>query len=132
MRNLAAAVAFAAMAFATPALAQTSIPSSEAQPFLGTWSVALDANGQAFTMDVTIQDVEGNVAAEVGSPMGGAASKVGRIAKNEGKLVLSYSMNAEGQEFPVVMTLTPEGAEMNAVVDFAEGMFVANGRGTKQ
>jgi hypothetical protein len=129
----ALAATLAALSFGvSDVAAQTSVPTAEAQAFLGNWAVALDVDGQAFTMNLAIQDANGNLAAEVNSPLRTEPAKVNNIAKSEGNLVLSYSMDAQGQAIPVVLTLTPDGPALNAKIDLAGGMMVANGRGTKQ
>lgn len=107
-----------------------SVPAGEAANFMGTWAVEIDAQGQVFQMDVNISEAEGNVAAEVSSEMG--ADKVSNISKSAEKLVLSYMMNAQGQIVPVRISLTPTDAGVDAEVDFADGMFIAQGKGTKK
>jgi invasion protein IalB len=122
----------AAFAGVSAASAQAaSLPVAQAQTFLGDWAVALDAQGQSFTLTVDIKDVEGNVAADVGSDMSPTtrAQSVSRTGEN---LVVSFSMDAQGQQIPVVITLTPDGDALNASVDFAGGMFVATGKGTRR
>ena len=37
----------------------------------------------------------------------------------------------QGQTEPIALTLTPDGAELNVTMDFAQGMFVMTGRGAK-
>jgi hypothetical protein len=116
----------------TGAAQETSVSVADAQAFLGSWAVALDAQGQTFVMDLNITDADGNVAAEVSNEMMPAATKAQRISKNGENLVIAFSMEAEGQQFPVVMTLTPEADALNASVDFAGGAFVSTGKGTKK
>jgi hypothetical protein len=108
------------------------VPVADAQAFLGKWAVALDAQGQVFTMNVNIQDSEGNVAAEVTSDMAPEAVKAEKVAKAGENLVLTFSIDAQGQIVPMVMTLTPATDGLDANVDFAAGMFVTTGKGTKQ
>ena len=127
---LAALITVAIGPGASDAVAQTSVATADAQPFLGDWTVALDAQGQTFTMDINVQDDGGNVAAEVSSQMG--STTVQRIAKNGENLVLSYTMDAQGQMVPVRMTLVPEDAGVDVSVDFADGMFQTTGKGTRK
>ncbi len=116
----------------TGAAQATSISVTEAQAFMGSWAIALDAQGQAFVMNLDLTNADGNVAAEINNEMMPGATKASRIEKNGANLVLNFSMEAEGQQFPVVMTLTPADDALNASVDFAGGMFVAAGKGTKK
>ena len=112
------------------AQAQNTIPVSEAQPFMGAWTIAVDAQGMTFNMDLDVTDEGGNVAAQVSSEMG--TTKVTRISKSADKLVLGFSMDAQGQMIPVVITLSPTAAGFDAELDFAGGMFMASGKGTKR
>jgi hypothetical protein len=114
---------------AAPAAAAT-INASDAQGFLGKWGFALDAQGQAFALDLNITDEAGKVAAEISSEMG--TSKVSSIVKNADKLVLTYSMDAQGQQIPVAITLAQAEGGLNADFDFAGGMFMLSGKGTKK
>jgi len=118
-----------ALASVSSANAQT-IPVAEAQTFLGSWVLALEAQGQAVAMDLNITDDAGNVAAEVVSPMG--AQKISKIARNEAKLLLSATMDLQGQAIPISILLTPTDAGVDVEMNVAEGMFVAQGKGTKK
>jgi hypothetical protein len=111
-------------------LAGQSIPAADAQAFLGIWAVAIDAQGQTFTMDVAIEELQGNVAAEISSELG--TSQVQRISKTGENLVLSYSIDVQGQQVPVVMTLTTAAEGLNANIDFADGMYETTGKGTRK
>ena len=113
---------------ATDALAQSSIPTADAQAFVGTWAVNIEAQGQQFTMNVAIKDAAGSLAADVtAEQMGSQAVKT--ISKNGESLVLAYEAEAQGQVFPIKITMAPDGATQ---IDFADGMFTASGTGTKQ
>jgi hypothetical protein len=123
-------VLVAGLALGVNTASAQSVSASDAQAFLGLWAVSVDAQGQTLVMDLDIKNEGGNVAAEVNSQLG--RSQVERITRNGDKLVLSYSVNAQGQQVPVVMTLAAADAGLNADLDFAGGMFVASGKGTKK
>jgi hypothetical protein len=129
-RSLVAGAFVAVASLGASQLSAQAVPAADAQPFLGSWAVTIDAQGQSFTMDVDIQDAQGNVAAEVSSELG--STQVEKISRTGENLVLSYNMSAQGQQFPVVMTLTPAGEELNANLDFADGMFQTTGKGTRK
>jgi hypothetical protein len=112
------------------ASAQSSLASSEAEAFLGTWNLLLQTGQGDLGMDVTISDMNGNVGAAVDMPDLGASQDVTDIMRSGDDLVLTYSMNAQGQMVPVAMTLTPAGDDMAVEVDFANGMFIATGTAT--
>ena len=56
---------------------------------------------------------------------------ISNVSKSGEKLVLSYTMDAQGQSIPVKVSLTPTDAGLDAEMDFADGMFTAAGKGTK-
>lgn len=127
-----ALLAASVFADARAASAQAApLPVAEAQAFLGNWALALDAQGQAFTINVDIKDVGGNVAADVSSDMSPSA-QAQSVAKSGANLVISFAMDAQGQQVPVVITLTPNADALNASVDFAGGMFVMAGKGSRR
>jgi invasion protein IalB len=127
------AVVAATAAFGAPAAeAQETIPAAQAQGFLGAWAVAMDAQGQSFVMNVDIKDADGNVAAELTSDQMPGTTTASRVARDGDNLVLTFTIDAQGMVVPMVMRLTPEGDALNANVDFADGMFVAAGKGTKR
>jgi len=109
--------------------AQSELDTSEAQQFLGDWTIALQTDMGPMDFGLSVSDAEGRVAAQVQSPMGNV--DVSSISRSGDNLVLNYSMNAQGQDIPVSMTLRPDGDNMRASMDFAGGMFVATGTATK-
>ncbi len=124
------ALAAAMLAFAGVSRADAQVPVAEAQAFLGAWAVSIDAQGQTLAMTVNITEESGNVAAEVTSDLG--SQKVSQISKNAASLVLTYSLDAQGQLIPIVMTLAPTDAGLDATLDIAGGMMTAAGKGTKR
>lgn len=127
---LSAGFVATAIAFGAADLSGQELAASEAQAFLGSWSVAINAEGQTFVMDVAIEDEQGSVAAEVASELG--TSRVERVSRSGENLVLRYSFNYQGQAVPVTMTLAPAADGLNANVDFADGMYVTTGKGTRK
>lgn len=129
-RSFALVAAALAVGLAGVSRTEAQVPVADAQAFIGGWTLAVDAQGQAFQMGLNITNEGGNVAAEVNSELG--SQKVSQISKNADKLVLAYSMDAQGQQIPIVITLTPTAAGLDAALDFAGGMFTAAGKGTKR
>jgi hypothetical protein len=111
------------------ALAQTPLPASEAQAFLGNWNVALQTDMGPVDFGIHIRDVDGNVIADASSPQG--TETVSDISREEASLVLRYSLNADGQVFPVSITLLPDGDVLRASLNVGGGMFTATGTGTR-
>jgi hypothetical protein len=113
------------------ASAQSSLDTAEAQAFLGDWSLNMDSPQGAFVMSLMITDSSGKVAASVGADELGGMQPVTNITRSGENLVLRYEINVQGQSAPVALTLMPDGAALNADMDFADGMFVMSGRATK-
>jgi hypothetical protein len=111
------------------AIAQTPLPTSEAQAFLGNWNVALQTDMGPVDLGIHIRDLEGNVVAEASAPQG--TETVSDISRVEESLVLRYSMNADGQVLPISITLVPDGEQLRASLDVGGGMFSATGTGTR-
>lgn len=109
-----------------------TISASDAQAFMGAWAVEIDAQGQLFVMNLDVKTEDGNVAAELTNEMMPGVTKAEKVARSGDDLVLSFTIDAQGQIVPMVMTLTPAGEELDAEVDFAGGMFFANGKGKKR
>lgn len=128
LSKLAALALVAVVAGASQVEAQSSIPTADAQAFVGAWAVNVDAQGQTFTMNLNIKDSSGSLAADVTADQMGS-QVVETISKNGESLVLAYEAEAQGQVFPIKITLSPAG---DAQIDVADGMFTAAGKGTKQ
>jgi hypothetical protein len=124
---LAAAAMLAVPAGARAQASQLDV--AEAQAFLGSWTLAFQSEMGPFEMGLNIRDVQGKVAAQVTSELGNL--DITTISRAEDSLVLSYTMEAQGQSFPVSMTLKPNGEQLQASMDFAGGTFMVSGTGTK-
>lgn len=109
--------------------AQAPLPASEAQAFLGQWSVPFDTPQGSLAMTIHVEDQEGNVAARIVSDLGTQA--VDRAARSGESLVLSYALDFGGQSAPVDLTLTPNGDQMRASMSFAGGQFTLDGTATR-
>jgi hypothetical protein len=111
------------------ASAQSQLDASEAGAFLGTWMVSLDTDFGAFDMDLEIVDQDGKVAVSIGSPEQGMAD-VTDVSRSGESLVLEYEVDAQGQMFPISVTLARDGEGLTASFDFG-GQFSAVGTGTR-
>ncbi|MGD2046520.1 MAG: hypothetical protein PVJ80_14345 [Gemmatimonadota bacterium] len=112
--------------------AQSDLDASEAQAFIGAWTVSMTSDFGDFTMDLEIQDEGGKVAASIGAPdMGGPMESVSDVSMNGEDLVLAWEMDAQGQFVPAMMTLTVDGAGLTTVLDIADGQFSAPGEATR-
>jgi hypothetical protein len=122
-------------AFAAPATAAAQsapVRAADAQAFLGEWAVTVDAQGQPVVIELDITDENGNVVAEVNDPMGGGTIRIDRISKTGDNLVLSYDLDAQGQQFPISVTLSPAADALNANIDVAGGMLTTTAKATRR
>jgi hypothetical protein len=122
-------LAVAIWAIPSEATAQSQLDISQAQPFLGSWTLAFESEMGPFQVGLNLRDVEGKVAAQLTSDLGNV--EIITVARAEDNLVLSYTMEAQGQALPVSMTLKPAGEQLHASMDFAGGAFMVNGLATK-
>jgi hypothetical protein len=133
MKMIIRTLAAFALAVALPvaASAQSSLDTSQAQAFLGSWSVSFESPQGELVLDMVISDSSGKVAASIGAEIMGGMQDVTNISRSGDNLVLRYEIDAQGQMAPVALTLVPDGAALNASMDFADGMFVMDGVATK-
>lgn len=133
-RNLTVAVAMVTVALLSPPAvsAQSDLDASEAQAYIGDWSVAIESDFGAFTMDLEIEDQGGKVAAAIGSPeMGGPMQDVTDIVRTGEGLTLTWDMDAQGQMVEAMMILSMDGEELSTLLSIADGQFTAAGVGTR-
>ena len=112
----------------TAAAAQSSLDTSAAGDFMGSWELEFESPQGAFVMDLALTDSGGKVAANISNEMMGG-QEVTDVSISNGNLVLRYEIDAQGQVAPVALTVTPTGT---ASMDFADGMFVMDGTAAKQ
>ena len=111
--------------------AQSEVNADQASEFMGTWVINLDSDFGAIALDLEITGEDGKVAVMVGAPEMGGMVNVTDITKEGTSLVLSYEADAEGQVFPVMIELEPDGQELSVEFEAADGQFFASGTATK-
>jgi hypothetical protein len=117
-----------AIAIPSAAAAQSSLDTSAAGTFMGSWELEFESPQGALVMDLALTDSGGKVAANVSNEMMGG-QEVTDVSISGDNLVLRYEIDAQGQIAPVALTVTPGGT---ATMDFADGMFVMEGTAAKQ
>jgi len=130
-RLLAASVAVT-LALLSPAAssAQSQLDASEAQAFLGNWTVDIDSDFGPFSMDLALADQGGKVAANIGSVDLGSM-EVTNVTRDGEQLVLAWDAEAQGQVFDAMLTLVPDGDNLTANFEAAGGQFFASGVATR-
>jgi hypothetical protein len=132
LRRLAVSAALAAMlVLPAPSSAQSQLDTEQARAFLGSWVLAMETDMGPMTLNMTIEDRGGKVAASVGSPEMGGMMDVTDITLAEGSLVLKYDVDAQGTMIDVMMNLTPSGNDLQTYLEAAAGQFSATAVATR-
>jgi hypothetical protein len=126
---LAAAVATVAPADAHAQASQ--LDAAQASEFLGDWDMPLNTEYGSFDLDLSIADQGGKVAVSVGSPDMGGMQSVTNVTRSGDNLVLSYEVDAQGQMFPVTMTLKRDGEALAVSIDAGGGAFYVTGKASR-
>lgn len=113
------------------ASAQSDLDTSDAAVFMGSWALSMESPQGEFVMNLEVADSSGQVSASVGAAEMGGMQDVTDVSRSGENLVLRYEIDAQGQMAPVTLTLSPNGDALDVEMDFADGMFVMEGRGTK-
>jgi len=126
------AVIIAALPFGLAAQA-SSLASSDAKVFLGTWELGLDTPQGSATVQLVLKDEGGKVAGTVSmEPMVHGSVAVTDISKDGSTLVLKYALDFQGTPIPAKVSLVPDGGNYKASFDFMEGQFVVDGSAKKK
>jgi hypothetical protein len=129
-----AAAMLGVLLLAGPATAgqASMLNSSEASGFMGAWTISFESpRGGTFEQTLTVRDDGGKVAARVEGGRGGG-NDITDIAKNGDDLVLTFERAGRGGgTSETVMTLTLDGAMLNATMSVGGGQFTLNGTGKK-
>jgi hypothetical protein len=117
-------------AVASPASAQSQLDTSQAQAFLGNWTVPLVTDMGAMTMELNIVDQGGKVAASFGSADLGL-QEVTDITREGDAMHMNFMVDAQGQAIDIALVITPDGDGLNVDLAAMGGSFMASARATK-
>lgn len=131
--SVTAVVVLAVMLMVSPAVTgqASSLDSSEASAFMGTWVLTMETPRGANEQTVVIRDEAGEVAATLGGGRGGQID-ISDIARDGESLVLAFERNFQGNAIDIVLTLSLDGEVINATQDIAGGQFSMTGSGKRQ
>lgn len=130
-RVAASLVLMGALLVPMDASAQSQLDVAQAQAFLGEWVINMDTDFGPMTLNMTIEDRGGKVAASVGSPDLGGEAEVTDITREGENLVLRYDIDAQGQFVDVLMSLVRDGENINTTIEAAGGQFVTTAVATR-
>ena len=105
------------------------VAASEADAFLGAWTVELQTGQGSIALNLDIRDEGGAVAATITSDVMGD-QEASEISKTGGDLYLKWETEMQGQPVPITLTLTPDGEGLKASLDMA-GMMQMEGTGSR-
>ena len=131
--SVTAVVVLGVMLMASPVVTgqASSLDSSEASAFMGTWVLTMETPRGANEQTVVIRDEGGKVAATLGGGRGGQID-ISDIARDGESLVLAFERNFQGNAIDIVLTLSLDGEVINATQDIAGGQFSMTGSGKRQ
>jgi hypothetical protein len=119
------------LALPLAASAQSQLDAAQASQFMGNWTVAMQTDMGAMSLNMSITNQGGKVAASVGSPDLGGTVNVTDIARNGDALVLRYNIDAQGMMVDVMMSLTPSGNNLSTYIEAAAGAFSTTATATR-
>jgi hypothetical protein len=136
MRRIAVTFVALAMALGLAATARaegqaSTLDTAKAKAWIGEWVLTIEGRRGPQERPLTIKDVGGKVAAELGGGRGGPTA-ITDIALNGNDLVLKWNQTTQQGEVPVVMTLTMKDGALTVKQDMAGGQFSSTGTGKKK
>jgi len=110
----------------------SQVSATDAAPFIGDWTLALEGPNGPATMGLAVKAEQEKVSAELSSDAMGTQA-ITNIAKADKVLVLSYSFTYDGNNVDAVIRLTPAAdGKTAAQIDFAGGAYIMTGTATKK
>ena len=129
-----AVVIAAACASASALMAQdkvSTLDTAKARAFVGEWALTIEGGRGPQERSLSIKDVGGKVAAELGGGRGGPVT-ITDISMPASDLVLKFQQTGRQGQVDVVMTLTLKDGALTVKQEMGGGQFTANGTGKKK
>jgi hypothetical protein len=109
----------------------STLDTTQAKAFIGEWVLTIEGRRGPQERPLSITDVGGKVAAELGGGRGGPVT-ITDISMAGADLVLKWSQQSPQGDIPVVMTLTLKDGALVVKQDLAGGQFSQSGTGKKK
>jgi hypothetical protein len=109
----------------------STLDTANAKGFIGEWVLTIEGRRGPQERPLSIKDMGGKVAAELGGGRGGPVS-ISDISMAGSDLVLKWNQTTQQGEIPVVMTLTLKDGALAVKQDMAGGQFSSSGTGKKK
>lgn len=124
-----------AVALAVPSMASaqgaSSLDAAKASAFVADWVLTVEGRRGPQDRPLTIKDVGGKVAAELGGGRGGPVT-ITDISMADADLVLKFTQQSPRGDIDVVMTLTLKDGGLVVKQDMGGGQFSQSGTGKKK
>jgi len=135
-RSFLAVAAMLVVGLMVPAAASaqgkaSTLDTAKAKAFVGEWVLTIEGRRGPQERPLSITDVGGKVAAELGGGRGGPVS-ITDISMPGADLVMKWSQQGPNGDVPVVMTLTLKDGALTVKQDMAGGQFSQSGTGKKK
>jgi hypothetical protein len=116
---------------AMQATAKQATP-TEAAPFIGQWTLALQGPNGPGTFDLAVKVENDKVVGEIGSEQM-PKQAINDVSADKDTLVLSYSFDYQGNAVDATVSLGPaKDGKVPAQISFAGGAYVMSGSATKK
>lgn len=109
----------------------STLDTAKAKAFVGEWVLTVEGRRGPQERPLSITDVGGKVAAELGGGRGGPVA-ITDIAMPATDLVLKWNQQGPQGDIDVVMTLTLKDGALTVKQDMAGGQFSQSGTGKKK
>jgi hypothetical protein len=109
----------------------STLDTAKAKGFIGEWVLTLEGRRGPQERPLSITDVGGKVAAELGGGRGGPVA-ISDISMAGSDLVLKWNQTTQQGDVPVVMTLTLKDGALAVKQDMGGGQFSSSGTGKKK
>jgi hypothetical protein len=109
----------------------STLDTAKAKGFIGEWILTIEGRRGPQERPLSITDVGGKVAANLGGGRGGPID-ITDITTTGADLVLKWSQQGPQGDIPIVMTLTLKDGALAVKQDMAGGQFSSSGTGKKK
>jgi len=103
----------------------TSLDASEAENFIGDWTVTFDFQGNTVNMRLNVAEVDGKAGAILKSPVAPEPTVIDEIIKSDEGLTFQYKAEFGGNPLNMEIVAAREGEGLKGTIQEASGLFSA-------
>jgi hypothetical protein len=130
--------AAALLAFVAPGIAAfgaepiaTSLETSAAQDYVGTWDLTMEFQGTPVEMQLNIVDVDGKIGATIDNERMPEPTAITEAAVDDSGITLTYDMDFGGNAFTIDIKGKLDGETLSGTLAEQSGLFTADFTGAK-